>query len=43
MAYALRVAENVEWLEVYPGEPFDQGRVDHGLIEEQLKTGFGSR
>lgn len=40
MAYPVRVAENVEWLEVYPEETIDRPRLDHTLIEEELKNRF---
>lgn len=38
MAYAVNVAENVDWLEVYPEEIFDQPRVDPHVIESSLKN-----
>jgi len=39
MAYEVNVAENVDWLEVYPGEePFDRPRSDAQTVESWLKN-----
>lgn len=38
MAYAVNVAENVDWLEVYPEETFDQRRRDPHAVECWLKN-----
>jgi len=38
MAYEANIAENVEWMEVFNGEEFDQPRIDPWQIEEFLKN-----
>ena len=38
MAYGVSVVENIDWLEVYPGEEFDQPRPDTHQVQEQLKN-----
>lgn len=38
MAYEVNVAENVDWLEVYPAEEFDCPRDDPHRVQEQLKN-----
>lgn len=38
MAYEVRVAENIELLEVYPDDVFDQPRVDSRQVQEYLKN-----
>jgi len=39
MAYKVNIAENVDWLEVYPGEDsFDQSRQDPHAVEAWLKN-----
>jgi putative transposase len=38
MAYGVNVVENIDWLEVYDGEEFDQPRSDPHQIQEQLKN-----
>jgi len=38
MAYAVRVAENAEWLEVIPEEAVDSPRIDYTVVEEELKN-----
>jgi len=38
MAYEVSIAENIEWLEVYSEEVFDQPRIDPWQIEEFLKN-----
>ena len=38
MAYEVNVAENIDWLEVYPAEAFDCPRDDPHRVQEQLKN-----
>lgn len=38
MTYAVNVVENIDRLEVYPGEEFDQARPDPHQVEAQLKN-----
>jgi len=38
MAYAVNVAENIDWLEVYPEEAFDQPRCDPHSAQSWLKN-----
>lgn len=38
MAYAVNVAENIDWLEVYDEDPFDQSRWDPEVVESSLKS-----
>jgi len=38
MTHAVNIAENIDWLEVYPDEDCDREREDPGLIEEWVKN-----